>query len=130
MHGYVFTAAALLLALAVYVWTVLKVGQARGKHRVDAPAVTGPPEFERTLRAQQNSVEQMVLFLPLLFLAWLLWGDAWSGAYGLVWSLGRILYVDGYVRAAAKRSTGFLLSGGVSFGILVALAVTLVLRAF
>lgn len=128
MHDMPFTIAALVLALAVYIWVVLKVGQARSRYDVAAPAVTGDPAFERTFRAQQNTVEQMILFLPLLGLAWLLWGDRWAGLYGLVWSVGRVLFIEGYAREAAKRSTGFLLSGGVSMAVLIAVAVTVVLR--
>lgn len=118
------TVGALLLALAVYVWAVLKVGQARGKYQVMAPAVTGPPEFERVFRAQQNTVEQMILFVPLLGLAALVWGDIWAGAYGLIWSVGRVVFIETYSRAAEKRSLGFLLSGGLSFAVLIAIVVT------
>ncbi|MBV8972367.1 MAG: MAPEG family protein [Sphingomonadaceae bacterium] len=122
------TLAALIVALGVYVWAALKVGQARGKYKVAAPATTGSPEFERILRAQQNTVEQMVLFLPLLALACLLWNDMAAGIYGFVWSAGRILYIETYARAAEKRSAGFLLSGGLSMGVLVAILITFLLR--
>ena len=125
-HGIPFTLGGLVLALAVYVWAVLKVGQARGQYGVEAPAVTGAPEFERVFRAQQNTVEQMVLFLPLLGLACFLWGDIWAGLYGLVWSLGRLLFIETYARAADRRSLGFMLSGGLSFAVLIAVLITFV----
>ena len=128
MHHIPFTLGGLVLSLAVYVWIVIRVGQARGKYGVEAPAVAGPPEFERALRGQQNTVEQMVLFLPLLGLASFLWGDIAAGVYGLVWSIGRVLYVEGYIRAPGKRSLGFLLSGGVSMGVLIAVVITFALR--
>ncbi len=127
-HGIPFTLGALVLALAVYVWAILKVGQARGRHNVVAPAVSGPPEFDRAFRAQQNTVEQMVLFVPLLGLASFVWSDIAAGIYGLVWSVGRLLYIETYIRAADKRSAGFLLSGGLSFGVLIAIIVTFALR--
>lgn len=127
MHGITLTIATLLLALAIYVWSVVKVGQARGRYKVEAPAVTGPPEFERAFRAQQNSVEQMVLFIPLLALASTLWSDVVAGIYGSVWCIGRILYVTTYSRGA-NRSAGFMLSGGLSAVVLIALIVTFVLR--
>ncbi len=128
MHHIPFTLGGLVLALAVYVWIVVRVGQMRGKHGIAAPAVTGAPEFERALRGQQNTVEQIVLFLPLLGLASLLWGDIAAGVYGLVWSIGRVLYVEAYIRDPAKRSVGFLLSGGLSMGVLIAIIVTFGLR--
>ncbi len=128
MHHISFTLGGLVLSLAVYVWIVLRAGQARGKYGVAAPAVTGAPEFERALRGQQNTVEQMVLFLPLLGLASYLWSDIAAGVYGLVWSVGRVLYVEAYIRNPAKRSLGFLLSGGLSMGVLIAVVVTFGLR--
>ncbi len=128
MLGIPFTLGGLVLALLVYVWTGFKVGQARTRYGVPAPATTGAPEFERTFRAQQNTVEQMVLFLPLLWLAAVVWGDLWSAAYALIWSVGRVIYVETYIRAADKRSFGFMLSGGLSMGVLIAILVTFALK--
>lgn len=128
MNDYPLTIASLLLALLVYVWATLKVGRARAKFGVKAPAITGSEDFERVFRAHQNTVEQMVLFLPLLAVAAALWGDLYAAIYGLVWSIGRILYVEGYARAALKRGPGFYLSGALSLLVLVALVVTLVVR--
>ena len=96
-----------LLALLVYFWVTLKTGQARLKYGVKAPATTGAPEFERAFRIQQNTLEQLVLFLPSLWLFAALVSDRWAGAAGLVWVIGRILYALGYARAAEKRSAGF-----------------------
>lgn len=127
-HSIPFTLGALVLALAIYVWAIMKVGQARGKYGIKAPAVTGDPAFERVFRAQQNTVEQMILFLPLLGLASHLWGDMPAGIYGLVWCAGRILFIETYSRAAEKRSLGFMLSGGLSMGVLIAIVVTFALR--
>ena len=54
MNAYPLTIAALLLALFVYVGAVVAVGQARGRFKVEAPATTGHPTFDRLFRAQQN----------------------------------------------------------------------------
>ncbi|MFC3713444.1 MAPEG family protein [Sphingoaurantiacus capsulatus] len=125
-----YTVGALLFALLAYLWSIFRVGQARGKYGVQAPAVTGDPGFERAFRAQQNTVEQLILFLPLLALAAWLWGDRAAAIYGAVWSVGRILYVEGYAREAGKRALGFYLSGLLSMIVLLALIVTLVMRHF
>ena len=125
MHHYPFTVAALLLALLVYVWAGYRVGRARAAFGVKAPACTGDDNFERVFRAQQNTVEQMIFFLPLLALAAWLWGDRLAAVYGLVWSLGRILYVEGYAREAGKRELGFMLSGLLSLLVLVGILGTL-----
>jgi len=128
MNDYPLTVAALLLALLVYVWATFKVGKARAKFGVAAPAVHGNEDFERVFRGQQNTVEQLLLFLPLLAVAAWLWGDLYAAIYGLVWSVGRLLYVEGYAREAKKRELGFMLSGALSLLVLLALIVTLALR--
>jgi glutathione S-transferase len=110
-----------ILTVIVVLWTGFRVGAMRGKHKIDAPAVTGNPEFERAYRVQMNTVEQVVVFLPLL---WLSLGEfhMWPLAtpiLGLVWVLGRIVYATGYMAAPAKRSTGFLISFVATIGLLI-----------
>ncbi len=127
MHDYPFAVGALVASLAIYAWAIILVGQARTKHNVAAPAVTGDPSFERAFRAQQNSVEQMVFFLPLLALAAHVWGDTVAGIYGAIWCLGRLLYIVTYSRGA-NRSVGFMLSGGLSAAMLIGIVVSFALR--
>ena len=56
------------LALLQFVGSAFKVGGARGRYGVKAPAVTGNEIFERHFRVQQNTLEQLVVFLPGLYL--------------------------------------------------------------
>jgi glutathione S-transferase len=128
MTAYPLTVSTLLLALLVYAWAALKVGRARAAYGVKAPAVAGHDAFERVFRAQQNTVEQMLFFVPLLWVAASLWGDMWAAAYGAVWSVGRILFIEGYARAAEKRELGFILSGGLSLIVLLACIATILWR--
>ena len=60
-----------LLALMLYLWMGLRVGSARGRLGVEAPATTGNPEFERYFRVQSNTLEWLPLFLG---------GWAWCGS--------------------------------------------------
>ncbi|GLR47681.1 MAPEG family protein [Sphingomonas astaxanthinifaciens] len=129
MTAYPLTIATLLLALAIYIWAMLKVGRARATYKVQAPAVTGHEAFERVFRAQQNTVEQMVPFIPLLALAAAFWGDKWGALYGLVWCAGRVLYITTYAVDAQKRALGFLLTALPTMLVILGLAGTLVLRA-
>ena len=73
-----------LLALLVYFSVTAKTGQARLKFGVKAPATSGAPEFERAFRIQQNTLEQLMLFLPSLWLFAALVSDLWAGAAGVV----------------------------------------------
>jgi uncharacterized MAPEG superfamily protein len=69
--------------------------------------VTGNPDFERVLRVQQNTLEQMILFLPSLWLFSQFISPIVGAGIGAVWIIGRILFAWGYYQAAEKRSMGF-----------------------
>ena len=127
MQMYPLTLIGTLAALAVYVWASIAVGQARGKFGVKAPATTGHPEFERAFRAHQNTMEQLVLFLPLVWIVATLFGDLWGGLYALAWVVGRIAYVIGYIKDAEKRNVGFLISSLASLAALVGAVVAVVI---
>jgi uncharacterized membrane protein YecN with MAPEG domain len=98
------------LALLVYMGIVISVGRARQRYKVEAPAVTGDPIFERHFRVQQNTVEQLVVFLPALFLFAQFVNEGLAAIFGLVFVAGRVLYAIGYVKDPARRGPGFLIS--------------------
>ena len=113
------------LALAMYQATALQVGRARFRHGVKPPACSGPEPFERSLRVQQNTLEQLVFFLPAFWLAVLCADASAASVLGLVWVGGRIAYAVGYLQAPEKRGPGF----GISFLCGVALLVMAVVGA-
>lgn len=101
------TALVTLLALAVYGWNIVAVGRARGIHKVPAPQMDGPPAFQRAVRVQANMVEQLILFLPLLWLAAAFGAPVMAAGLGIVWIVGRVMYALGYYQQAEKRHSGF-----------------------
>lgn len=103
------TIGASILALFVMSWLTMRVGAARGKYNVTAPATTGHPLFERHYRIQMNSVEQFVMFLPALWLFAAAWGDVYAGLLGAMWSLGRVIYAISYAQAPEKRGPGMMI---------------------
>ena len=108
MVAYPLVAIVSLLALLLYFYMSLRVGQARSKFGVAAPAVTGNPDFERAYRIQMNTLEWLPIFLVSLWLFAIAWGsDLVAAGIGVVWVLGRILYLTGYSRAAEARGPGF-----------------------
>jgi uncharacterized MAPEG superfamily protein len=111
MRGAPLVALVASLALIEYFVFGLLVGRARGKFNVPAPAITGHPTFERTLRAQQNTLEQLIIFLPAMLMFGTFWSAQVAAALGLVFVIGRALYFRGYVADARKRSSGFLIGG-------------------
>lgn len=100
---------ALLALLQLTLFSML-VGRARMQHHVRAPAVSGNEAFERAYRVQMNTIEQLVVFLPALYIAARYWPAAWVAALGAVYLVGRQLYRQAYVAAPDKRGLGFMLS--------------------
>ena len=97
-----------VLALLVYLWQGQRVGAARGRLGVEAPATTGNPEFERHFRVQANTLESLIVFLPALWLFAIYTGYEWiAAALGVIWIVGRIIYTTSYAKEASSRSLGF-----------------------
>jgi hypothetical protein len=115
---YPLTSLAVVLALLVFLVLGSLVGAARGKYNVPAPLSSGHPEFDKRYRVQMNTLEQLVLLLPALYLAAPVLGDTITGGVGLVWSLGRILYARAYFVDPAKRSLGFALTAFPTLGLI------------
>lgn len=105
-----YTALVTLADLIVYFVLVLNVGRARGRFKVKAPSTDGPPEFRRTYRVHMNTLEQMALNLPLLWLAAFSVGDVYAALVGLLWPIGRVIYARNYYLEAEKRYPGFALT--------------------
>src|SRR5580692_4876101 len=101
------TATVTCLAIGFYLYTSINVGKARAIFGVKAPAISGNPDFERVFRVQMNTLEWMPIFLPSLWLFAIYISDPIAAALGLVWIVGRILYLTGYSQAADKRGPGF-----------------------
>ena len=110
------------LALIQFIIFGFKVGGARGKFGVKAPATTGDEIFERYFRVQQNTLEQLIVFLPALYLFSRYINPSWAAGLGVVYLVGREVYAATYVRDPAKRGLGYgltflplviLLAGGL-----------------
>ena len=108
------TALVTCLALLFYFLTAARVGKARATFGIKAPAITGNPDFERIFRVQMNTLEWLPVFLPTLWLFAIYINDAVAAALGLVWIVGRILYMSGYSKAANKRGPGFGIQAGAA----------------
>ena len=99
-----------LLALLQYFLFGFNVGQMRVKHGVKAPATSGAPEFERMFRVQQNTMEQIVMFVPALWICAHFGAPRWAAGIGLFFIIGRFIYKAAYVADPAKRGLGFTIS--------------------
>jgi uncharacterized membrane protein YecN with MAPEG domain len=106
-HSYV--ALVTIAALLAYFWMSLRVGMARRKCGIAAPAMTGDPILERHIRVHYNTLEWLPIFLTALWLFAIYWNDLAAAALGVVWIVGRIVYALGYVADPRRRELGFLI---------------------
>ena len=107
---YLYPSLVTALTLIVYQVLTVNVGRARGKYKIMPPAMSGDENFERVVRVQQNTLEQLVFFLPALWLFSFYVSPLWGAVLGAVWLVGRILFAWGYYQAAEKRVAGFAIS--------------------
>ncbi|KAI7801732.1 microsomal glutathione S-transferase 2 [Triplophysa rosa] len=84
-----------------------RVGWSRMKHKVMPPSVTGPAEFERTFRAQQNGVEFYPIFLVVLWISGIFCNEVIAALGGLLYIVAREMYFTGYINESKKRLPGF-----------------------
>jgi len=100
----------ILLALVQYIYFTWQVGSARVKYGIEAPKITGNDTFERTFRVQQNTLEQLVIFIPGMLLFAHFVSPLWALLPGAFYLVGRQLYSRAYVADPKKRGTGATLS--------------------
>lgn len=127
----------LLTVIAHYMWIQFQVGKLRIAKGLEAPAVTGDPDFERAYRAQANSVEQLAVFLPCYMILLLVTGlkgndmFMWvTVALGLLYLVGRVLYARGYMADPSKRGPGAMITFAINLLMLVALVIQFLMYLF
>ena len=99
-----------VLAIGQFILFGVQVGVLRGKHGVKAPAVTGPEEFERMNRVHLNTLEQLVIFLPSLWIQALEANPLWGAVVGLFYVVGRFIYRAEYLKDPSTRDIGFTMT--------------------
>jgi glutathione S-transferase len=114
-----FVALVTVLALMQFFWLALQVGRARARYGIAAPAITGNELFERHFRVHMNTQEQLVMFLPTLWIFAHYVSPLWAAALGVVFIIGRAIYATSYVRDPKSRSLGFGLSAFPIFAMMI-----------
>ena len=99
-----------LLALIQFMTFAVLCGKARGRYKVEAPATTGNPMFERYYRVQMNTLELLILFIPALYICAKYWNPFLCAGVGAIFIVGRILYFRAYIKDPSTRSLGYGLS--------------------
>ena len=99
-----------VVALLQFFWFGWQVGVARGKYNIAAPAVSGNEMFERVFRVHMNTLEQLVVFLPALWIFAGYISPLWAAVLGAIFIVGRALYARAYVKDPKSRSPGFAMT--------------------
>ena len=100
------------LALVEFLWFGFAVAKARGRYKVAAPATTGNEIFERHLRVQMNTLEQLVVFIPSILLFSQSMSPYIAAGLGVIFLVGRVIYFFTYVKDPKSRELGFGLTIG------------------
>ena len=88
--------------------------------QVAAPSVVGHPQFECAHRTHMNTVENLVVMIPFLWIASAFYGGQLPFWFGLLWVVSRILYAIGYAQTNPQlREPGAGLGYLAQFGLLV-----------
>jgi glutathione S-transferase len=104
-----------LLTVLLLGYAAWFVGRARGRYGVKAPATTGPVEFERAFRAEVNTHESALMFLPSMWLFGQYVNPLVAGVLGVVWIVLRVWYLHVYA-AGARRTVPFVASALITVG--------------
>lgn len=122
-----YTTSATLLISGFMFFLTARAGALRGKHDIVPPKMVGNEDFEIAYRIQANSVEQLVIFMPIMWVGAISLGDIWGGAAGLVWIIGRLVYAKAMNSDPSKRGTGMIITTLPMAVLLIGTAVSLVL---
>lgn len=95
-----------LALLQLFVFAV-QVGKQRAKHGIKAPAISGQAEFERTFRVHQNTMEQLVIFIPALWLFGYYVHALIGAGIGLIFVIARFAYRSSYLNNPETRTSRF-----------------------
>ncbi|MEG0822444.1 MAG: MAPEG family protein [Burkholderiaceae bacterium] len=129
MHAHLLLPALATLATLFLLFVMAAiVGRARVRYGIAAPATSGHENFDRAYRVQMNTLENVVLFLPALWLAATFFHAQVATVLAGVWLIGRVWYAAAYLKNPARRGPGFLLAF-LAWGGLMLIASWGVLRA-
>jgi uncharacterized MAPEG superfamily protein len=99
-----------VLALMQYMFFGIQVGGAHQKYGVTAPTMSGDPKFDRVNRVHQNTLEQLIVLIPALWIYAHYVNPLWGAGMAVVYLIGRFIYRAEYLKDPSTRALGFSLS--------------------
>ena len=108
-----------ILLLIQYTIYMGLCGAARGKDKVEAPATTGDPHFERAFRVQMNTLEQLMVTIPAMWICAYFFSPLWAAGLGVMFMVGRLVYRQAYMKDPASRGAGMGIGFLANVGLMV-----------
>jgi glutathione S-transferase len=108
-----------ILLLIQYMAYMLLCGFARGKDTVVAPATSGDEHFEKAFRVQMNTLEQLMVTLPAMWVCAHFFSPLWAAGLGVVFMVGRLIYRQAYMKDPSTRGTGMMIGFLANVGLIV-----------
>lgn len=99
-----------MLALLEYFGFTAKVGALREKSKIEAPTCTGDHAFECAFRVQQNTLEQLIMFIPATYAFAFYVSATWVWVPGAAFIIGRFLYYNAYTKKPDSRAPGMIMT--------------------
>ncbi|NRB22744.1 MAPEG family protein [Shewanella sp.] len=120
----------ILLALVQYLLLTLKVGKSREKYKVLSPKTVGDETWERMFRIQQNTLEQLVVFIPGMLIFSHYVSSLWVVLPGVLFLIGRQVFAIAYFNEPKSRTLGFALTFFSNVGLVVAGLIGVIVAMF
>ena len=108
----------MLLILVEYIVFMMLCGKARADSGLVAPAVTGDERFERAYRVQMNTLEQMVITLPAMWICANYFMTMTAAVLGLAFIVGRLMYRAAYMKDPTARGPGMMVGFFANVGLI------------
>ena len=105
-----YSIAIILIALLQFIFFTARTGFSRGKYDVKAPKTVGNERWERIYRIQQNTLEQLDIFIPSMVIFSLYVSATWVLLPGILFIAGRHIYSRLYLQSPENRGPGMILS--------------------
>jgi glutathione S-transferase len=98
-----------IIALLQFMIFGIQVGKQRQKHDVKVPLMTGHSEYERANRVHLNTMEQLVVVLPAMWIFGNFFNPLYAAGLGTVFIIARFIYQAAYMKEPAGRTPGFVI---------------------
>ena len=106
------------LALVQFLWFALAVARRARPLQSRGSRSHGNEIFERYLRVQMNTLEQLVVFIPSILLFGQYLSPYVAAGLGVIFLIGRLVYFFTYVKNPKSRELGFILTVGPNVALL------------